>query len=60
MVDKEDEDALEKLRQSEVYNTINAKKNNRIHIVNRELWAKTRGIMAAEFIIDEIVNFKEG
>lgn len=60
MVDKEDEPALEKLRQSEVYNTINAKKNNRIHIVNRDLWAKTRGLIAAEYIIDEIVNFKEG
>lgn len=59
MVDDENAEALEKLRQSEVYNTINAKKNNRIHFVNRELWAKSRGLVASEYIAEDLTRFKE-
>lgn len=59
MVDDENSEALEKLRQSEVYNTINAKKNNRIHFVSRELWAKSRGVIASEYIAEDLTKFKE-
>ncbi|UXV34127.1 ABC transporter substrate-binding protein [Staphylococcus sp. IVB6181] len=59
MVDDENSEALEKLRQSEVYNTINAKKNNRIHFVSRELWAKSRGVIASEYIAADLTKFKE-
>ncbi|MCD8914652.1 ABC transporter substrate-binding protein [Staphylococcus simulans] len=59
MVDDENSEALEKLRQSEVYNTINAKKNNRIHFVSRELWAKSRGVIASEYIAEDLTKFEE-
>ncbi|WP_412520359.1 ABC transporter substrate-binding protein [Staphylococcus simulans] len=59
MVDDENADALEKLRQSEVYNSINAKKNGRIHFVNRELWAKSRGLVASEYIAEDLAKFEE-
>lgn len=59
MVDDENADALEELRQSEVYNSINAKKNGRIHFVNRELWAKSRGLVASEHIAKDLAKFEE-
>ena len=33
--------------------------NNRVHEVNRETWAKHRGLVAAEQILEDITQFTE-
>lgn len=57
MVDEED--ALNNLKQNDDYQQIDAVKNDRVHVADRLLWAKSRGIQGAEYIAEDLAEFKE-
>lgn len=59
MVDEDNKDDYEKLKESEAWSNIEAVKNNRVHNVNRERWAKYRGLIASELILEDLTNIEE-
>lgn len=59
MVEDSDDDDLNKLQNSNQWDDIDAVKNNRVHFVNRDEWAKLRGLVASEDIIETLANLKE-
>ncbi|ANZ33465.1 iron citrate ABC transporter substrate-binding protein [Staphylococcus carnosus] len=58
MSDKEDENALDKLKNSDAYKKIKAVENDKVHQVGRLAWAKSRGLIASESIVKELSEFK--
>lgn len=59
MVDEDNQKDFNNLKESDVWNQLDAVKNNRVHEVNRETWAKHRGLVAAEQILEDITQFTE-
>ena len=59
MVDEDNQKDFNNFKESDAWNQLDAVKNNRIHEVNRETWAKHRGLIAAEQILEDITQFTE-
>ena len=59
MVDEDNQKDFNNFKESDVWNQLDAVKNNRVHEVNRETWAKHRGLVAAEQILEDITQFTE-
>ena len=53
------EDLIEKLKETEDWLNIEAVRNQRVHDVNRERWAKYRGLIASELILEDLTNIEE-
>ena len=54
MVDEDNKADYEKLKESEAWSNIEAVRNDRVHDVNRERWAKYRGLIASELILEDL------
>ena len=48
-----------KLKETEDWLNIEAVRNQRVHDVNRERWAKYRGLIASELILEDLTNIEE-
>ena len=59
MVDEDNKADYEKLKESEAWSNIEAVRNDRVHDVNRERWAKYRGLIASELILEDLTNIEE-
>lgn len=59
MVDEDNKDDYEKLKETEDWSNIEAVRNQRVHDVNRERWAKYRGLIASELILEDLTNIEE-
>ena len=59
MVDEDNKADYEKLKESEAWANIEAVRNDRVHDVNRERWAKYRGLIASELILEDLTNIEE-
>ena len=59
MVDEDNKADYEKLKESEAWSNIEAVRNDRVHDVNRERWAKYRGLIATELILEDLTNIEE-
>lgn len=59
MVDEDNKADYEKLKESEAWPNIEAVRNDRVHDVNRERWAKYRGLIASELILEDLTNIEE-
>ena len=59
MVDEDNKTDYEKLKESEAWSNIEAVRNDRVHDVNRERWAKYRGLIASELILEDLTNIEE-
>ena len=59
MVDEDNKADYEKLKESEAWSNIEAVRNDRVHDVNRERWAKYRGLIASELILVDLTNIEE-
>ena len=59
MVDEDNKADYEKLKESEAWSKIEAVRNDRVHDVNRERWAKYRGLIASELILEDLTNIEE-
>ena len=59
MVDEDNKVDYEKLKESEAWSNIEAVRNDRVHDVNRERWAKYRGLIASELILEDLTNIEE-
>ena len=59
MVDEYNKADYEKLKESEAWSNIEAVRNDRVHDVNRERWAKYRGLIASELILEDLTNIEE-
>lgn len=59
MVDEDNKADYEKLKESEAWSNIEAVRNQRVHDVNRERWAKYRGLIASELILEDLTNIEE-
>lgn len=59
MVDEDNKADYEKLKESEAWSNIEAVRNDRVHDVNRERWAKYRGLIASEFILEDLTKIEE-
>lgn len=59
MVDEDNKADFEKLKESEAWSNIEAVRNDRVHDVNRERWAKYRGLIASELILEDLTNIEE-
>lgn len=59
MVDEDNKADYEKLKESEAWSNIEAVRNGRVHDVNRERWAKYRGLIASELILEDLTNIEE-
>lgn len=59
MVDEDNKADYEKLKESEAWSNIEAVRNDRVHDVNRERWAKYRGLIASELILEDVTNIEE-
>lgn len=59
MVDEDNKADYEKLKESEAWSSIEAVRNDRVHDVNRERWAKYRGLIASELILEDLTNIEE-
>ena len=59
MVENDDDEDLNKLQNSNQWDDLDAVKNNRVHFVNRDEWAKLRGLVASEDMIETLANLKE-
>ncbi|MDU6507712.1 MAG: ABC transporter substrate-binding protein, partial [Staphylococcus sp.] len=58
MVDEDNKADYEKLKESEAWSNIEAVRNDRVHDVNRERWAKYRGLIASELILEDLTNIE--
>lgn len=59
MVDEDNKTDYEKLKETEDWLNIEAVRNQRVHDVNRERWAKYRGLIASELILEDLTNIEE-
>lgn len=59
MIDEDNKADYEKLKESEAWSNIEAVRNDRVHDVNRERWAKYRGLIASELILEDLTNIEE-
>lgn len=59
MVDEDNKADYEKLKESEAWSNIEAVRNDRVHDINRERWAKYRGLIASELILEDLTNIEE-
>ena len=59
MVDEDNKADYEKLKETEDWLNIEAVRNQRVHDVNRERWAKYRGLIASELILEDLTNIEE-
>ncbi|MGJ5712118.1 ABC transporter substrate-binding protein [Staphylococcus auricularis] len=59
MVADENEDSVQSLKDSDIWNNLDAVKNNRVHFTDRELWAKSRGLISTEELVDDMSNLSE-
>lgn len=59
MVDEDNKADYEKLKESEAWSNIEAVRNDRVHDVNRERWAKYRGLIASELILEDLTKIEE-
>lgn len=59
MVDEDNKADYEKLKESEAWSNIEAVRNDRVHDENRERWAKYRGLIASELILEDLTNIEE-
>lgn len=59
MVDEDNKADYEKLKESEAWSNIESVRNDRVHDVNRERWAKYRGLIASELILEDLTNIEE-
>ena len=59
MVEDENSDEVKALQNSEAWSHVDAVEKARAHFVNRETWAKFRGLVASEDIAKEISELNE-
>ena len=59
MVADENEDSVQSLKDSDIWHNLDAVKNNRVHFTDRELWAKSRGLISTEQLVDDMSNLSE-
>ncbi|MCY1590746.1 ABC transporter substrate-binding protein [Staphylococcus pettenkoferi] len=59
MVEDENSDEVKALQNSEAWSHVDAVEKARVHFVNRETWAKFRGLVASEDIAKEISELNE-
>lgn len=59
MVDNDNQKDYDNLKESDAWKQVEAVQHNRVHEVNRERWAKYRGLIASELILEDITNVEE-
>lgn len=59
MVADENEDSVQSLKDSDIWHNLDAVKNNRVHFTDRELWAKSRGLISTEQLVGDMSNLSE-
>lgn len=59
MIEDKNDDDLNQLQNSNQWDELDAVQNNRVHFVNRDEWAKIRGLFASESIVKTLANLKE-
>lgn len=59
MVDNDNQKDYDNLKESDAWKQVEAVKHNRVHEVNRERWAKYRGLIASELILEDITKVEE-
>ncbi|MDQ7192694.1 ABC transporter substrate-binding protein [Staphylococcus felis] len=59
MVNGEDDPFYAKMKEDSVWNNIDAVKNNRVHVVDRLTWAKSRGLISSEEIAKELAEISK-
>ncbi|NHA37275.1 iron citrate ABC transporter substrate-binding protein [Staphylococcus schleiferi] len=59
MVNGENDPHLAKMKKDPVWNEIDAVKNDRVHVVDRQTWAKFRGLISSEEIAKELVEISK-
>lgn len=58
MTDEANQSDYENLSNNATWKDLNAVANNCVHEVNREVWAKQRGLKASELILKDIAHFE--
>ncbi|EGQ2806097.1 ABC transporter substrate-binding protein [Staphylococcus pseudintermedius] len=59
MVNGENDPYYAKMKKDPVWSQIEAVKNNRVHVVDRQTWAKSRGLISSEEIAKELVEISK-
>lgn len=59
MVDNDNQKDYDNLKESDAWKHVEAVQHNRVHEVNRERWAKYRGLIASELILEDITKVEE-
>lgn len=59
MVDDDNQKDYDNLKESDAWKQVEAVKHNRVHEVNRERWAKYRGLIASELILEDLTKVEE-
>lgn len=59
MVDNDNQKDYDNLKESDAWKHVEAIQHNRVHEVNRERWAKYRGLIASELILEDITKVEE-
>lgn len=59
MINDNNNNDLSKLQNSNQWDDLDAVKNDRVHFVNRDEWAKLRSPIASEDIVETLANLKE-
>ncbi|MGV3244524.1 ABC transporter substrate-binding protein [Staphylococcus sp. 11261D007BR] len=59
MVNGEDDPYYAKMKEDPVWNTLDAVKNDRVHVVDRLTWSKSRGLISSEEIAKELVDISK-
>lgn len=59
MADSENDEKVKSLQNSAHYNTLDAPKSGRVHVVSSNEWAKFRGLSGAEKVAHDLADFKQ-
>ena len=59
MVEDDNDKDLNKLQNSNQWDDLEAVKSQRVHFVSRDDWAKLRGLIASEDIVETLANLNE-
>ncbi|MDF4069142.1 iron citrate ABC transporter substrate-binding protein, partial [Staphylococcus aureus] len=56
---KKDSAEFKKLQEDPTWKKLNAVKNNRVDIVDRDVWARSRGLISSEEMAKELVELSK-